>query len=84
MSVGLTPSNAVELNAQLGQLLRRFIETQESVSHWSDWLATVDLKTPPYSFDTAEEGLIKSAVGDLNTALTAIDMTFITRLVGPF
>ena len=84
MAVGLTPVNAADLNTQLGLLLRGFIDTGESVGHWQAWLSSVDLKAEPYLFTPEEEGLIKSAVGDLAIALDAIDMTFITRLVGPF
>lgn len=84
MTVGLTPINAADLNTQLGSLLRQFITIQEGIAHWQDWLLTVDLKVDPYLFTSSEETLIKSAVGDLNASLDTIDMTFITRLVGPF
>ena len=84
MTVGLTPVNAADLNNQLGSILRQFITIKEGVDHWHDWLVPVDLKTDPYLFTIEEETLIKSAIADLDTALDAINMTFITRLVGPF
>ena len=80
--VGMNPTTADEVNWQVGTLLRQFIDHAETVGHYQDWLVGVDLKVAPYNMTPELEGAIKSAVGDLNTALEAIDRTFINRLVG--
>ena len=66
----------------MGTLLRQFIDYAETVGHYQDWLLTIDLKVEPYNMTPELESTIKSAIGDLNTALDAIDTTFINRLVG--
>lgn len=82
MTVGLTPKTADEINYNVGTLLRRFVDDKESVNHMADALAPLDLKAEPYLMSEEDETLIKSAVNGLDTALDAIDMTFINRLVG--
>ena len=79
---GLTPSTAMEINNNVGVILRRFVDDKESVNHLAANLAPLDLKVPPYSMTAEDETLIKSAVNALDTALDDIDMTFIDRLVG--
>jgi hypothetical protein len=54
----------------------------ETINHDREWLASIDLKAPPYELSADDETLIKSAVLDLDEALGAIDMTFIQRLTG--
>jgi hypothetical protein len=79
---GLTPTSAGEINNNVGVILRRFVDDRESVLHLHASLSPLDLKAEPYLMTEEDETLIKSAVGDLNTALQAVDMTFISRLVG--
>ena len=79
---GLTPSTAAEINNNVGVVLRRFVDDRESVLHLQASLAPLDLKAEPYLMTEEDETLIKSAVNGLNTDLQAIDMTFISRLVG--
>lgn len=79
---GLAPRNADEVNNNVGVILRRFVDDKESVTHLADGLSGVDLKAPPYNMDPDDETLIKSAVNDLDTALDAINMQFINKLVG--
>jgi hypothetical protein len=79
---GLTPSTALELNNTVGTILRRFVDDRESVLHLDANLDPLDLTAEPYLMSEEDQTLIKSAVGDLNTALQAVDMTFISRLVG--
>ena len=79
---GLTPSTAAEINNNVGVVLRRFVDDRESVLHLQASLAPLDLKAEPYLMTPEDETLIKSAVNGLNTDLQAIDMTFISRLVG--
>lgn len=80
--VGLAPRDANEVNTQVGVILRQFTDNKESVGHFREWLATCDLKVPPYSMSADDETLIKSAIGDLDTTLDGQDMTFINRLTG--
>jgi hypothetical protein len=79
---GLTPASAGEINNNVGMILRRFVDDRESVLHLAASLAPLDLKAEPYLMTEADEGTIKSAVNGLNTELQAVDMTFISRLVG--
>jgi hypothetical protein len=79
---GLTPNTAQEINNNVGNILRRFVDDRESVLHLHASLEPLDLKAEPYLMSAEDETLIKSAVGDLNTALQAVDLTFISRLVG--
>lgn len=79
---GLTPLTAAEVNNNTGVILRRFVDDRESVQHLQASLAPLDLKVPPYNMEPEDETLIKSAVNQLNTDLQAVDLTFISRLVG--
>lgn len=79
---GLTPTNASDVNTNVGALLRQFSEVKARVGHFQDWLATVDLKAQPYLMTDADETLTKSAIGSLDASLDAVDMTFINRLTG--
>lgn len=81
-TVGLAPKNANEVNTQIGTHLRSFVTVQNTVSQDHDWLLGADLKVDPYFFTADQETLIKSAVAGLDTALAAVDMTFIDRLIG--
>lgn len=80
--VGLTPPTANDINNNVGVILRRFVDDQESVLHLAANLAPLDLQAEPYLMSAEDETLIKSAVNGLNDALQAVDMTFISRLVG--
>lgn len=80
--IGLNPLTADEVNYNVGLMLRQFVDMQETVGHYQDWLAAMDLKAPPYEMDEGLEATIKTAVGGLDAALDALDMTFINRLIG--
>jgi len=80
--IGTQPRNADEVNALVGTHLRGFISSKNAIGQDHDWLITVDLKEAPYYFTQAQEDSIKSGIGDLDTALDAVDMTTISRLVG--
>lgn len=82
MPVGLSPKSADEVNLNVGMLLRTFTDTRAKVKVQADWLAATDLKLDPYLMTAEDETAIKSAVVSLNDALQAIDMTFISRLIG--
>jgi hypothetical protein len=82
MTVGLTPASAGEVNNSVGNILRQFTDIKESVNHLADNLAPLDLQGEPYLMSAEDETLIKSAVNGLDTALDAIDMTFVVRLTG--
>jgi predicted transcriptional regulator len=81
-TVGTAPENATVLNQLVGTHLRTFLSIKNSINQDRDFLAATDLKVAPYYFTTDQETLIKSAVLELDTALDAVDMTFITRLIG--
>jgi hypothetical protein len=81
-TVGLAPLSAQEVNNTVGQHLRGFAAMKVTIGQDRDWLATVNLQAAPYYFSADQETLIKSAVNDLDASLDAIDMTFISRLIG--
>jgi hypothetical protein len=82
LTVGLQPRSADEVNATIGQHLRNFSGIKNTINQDHDFLAATDLKVPPYNFSADQETLIKSAIADLDASLDAVDMTFITRLIG--
>lgn len=82
MPVGLSPINAAELNNSVGQILKSFSSNRALVHQQQSWLAAEDLKVPPYNLTPDDETLIKSAMSVLDTDLQAVDMTFISRLIG--
>jgi len=84
MPVGVSPRSGDEVNTAIGTLLREFTAVKEKVGHNHNWLGGEDLKGPPYNLSADDETLIKSAIADLDTALDALDMTFINRLTGLF
>ena len=79
---GLTPKTADEVHNNVGIILRRYVDCKASVDHLQANLAPLDLTAEPYLMSEADQTLIKSAVNDLDTALDAVDMTFISQLVG--
>lgn len=81
-TVGMTPTNASDVNVAVGNLLRQFTQIKERVGQQNAWLVTVDLKAQPYLMTPEDETLIKSAIADLDVALDAVNMTFISRLTG--
>ena len=81
-TVGTQPESAFAVNQIIGQHLRAFVAAKGSVGQDHDWLGTVFLQEPPYYFTAEQETLIKSAIADLDTALDAIDMTFISQIIG--
>lgn len=80
--VGTQPRSADEVNMLLGTHLRGFVANKNVIGQDEDWLLTVDLKEAPYYFSAEQETLLKSAVHDLDAAYDAIDMTFISQIIG--
>jgi hypothetical protein len=81
-TVGTAPADAYAVNQIIGQHLRTFSQSKLTINQDHSWLSTVDLLAAPYYFTDEQQTLIKSAIADLDTALDAIDMTFISRIVG--
>lgn len=81
-TVGTAPRSADEVNGLVGLHLRDFLRVATIINQDQEWLLPSDLKAAPYYFTAEQETLIKSALGDLDTALDQIDRTFISRLVG--
>ena len=82
MPVGLSPRTADEVNNLIGTHMRQFVDVQSVIGGDQEWLLSADLKVEPYLMSAEDETLIKSAVADLDVALEAVNMTFISRLVG--
>lgn len=81
-TLGTQPKSADEVNALVGVHLRGFCATKVTIGQDADFLGGTDLTAAPYGFSSQQETLIKSAINDLDTALDAVNMTFISRLVG--
>ncbi len=81
---GTNPQTANDVNVVAGGLGRQFVLLQQQVARNQAWLAAHDLKIAPYNMTSADEADVKSAISGLNTALAAIDRTFIDRLTGLF
>jgi len=79
---GLSPQSANDVNQNVGYLLRNFADVRQLVHQQWSWLQAEDLKVPPFDMSADDETLIKSALGPLDTDLQAVDMTFISRLIG--
>lgn len=79
---GLAPGNSYDINFAIGTHLRSFVDIKETITHDYNNLVGIDLKVEPYNMTPEDETLIKSAINGLHTALEAVDMTFINRLVG--
>jgi hypothetical protein len=83
-TIGLDPQTADDVNRQVGTHLRQFVELKETIGHDQDWLLGADLTISPYFFSESQSTDIKTAISQLDTALDAVDMTFINRLTGLF
>jgi len=82
MTVGISPPDATTVNLTIGTLLRQYNTMKETVARYQKWLAANDLKIAPYNMLAADEANLKTAIANLNTALAAIDSTFIDRCTG--
>lgn len=81
---GATPSTADQVNFSVGQHLQQFVTMKDIISHDEASLSGLSLQGAPYNMTAGDETNIKTAISQLNTALQAIDMTFINRLTGLF
>lgn len=80
--IGTNPRNADEVNGLVGTHLRSFLSVRSMIGQDQDFMAAAILTDAPYYFTAEQETEIKSAVAGLNTALQAVDLTFISRVVG--
>lgn len=81
-TIGTNPRNADEVNGLTGTHLRSFLTVRTMIGQDQDFMAAADLKVAPYFFTEEQETDIKTAVAGLDTALQAVDLTFISRVVG--
>lgn len=81
---GLTPGTSDQVNMEIGTHLRAFVDVKNTIFNDQASLAGLQLQQPPYDMSAADETDIKTAINQLNTALQAVDMTFIDRLTGLF
>jgi hypothetical protein len=81
-TIGTQPQSAAEVNMSTGTHLRGFIACKGTIHQDEDFFAATDLKAAPYYFSADQETALKSAISSLDTALQAVDMTFINRIVG--
>lgn len=79
---GVNPLSAADVNNVVGGVCRQFVLFQAELARMQTWMAANNLQSAPYSMTSGDEANIKSAISGLNTALQAIDRTFIDRLTG--
>lgn len=83
-TIGTNPRSADEVNALVGTHLRGFLASKATINQDQNFLLATDLKVAPYYFTADQETDIKTAVSQLDEALDAVDLTFISRIVGMF
>jgi len=83
-TIGTNPKNADEVNSLVGTHLKGFLASRATIEQDQNFMLATDLKAAPYYFTDDQETEIKSAIGALNTSLQAVDLTFISRIVGMF
>lgn len=81
-TIGSNPRSAEEVNGLVGLHLKQFVVAKAVINQDQDFFAATDLKVAPYFFSADQETQIKTAFSQLDTALDAVDMTFINRLIG--
>jgi hypothetical protein len=81
-TIGAQPTSAFEVSSRVGAALRQFLAAQATIAQDQDWLAGADLKAAPYYYTPEQETDTKTAIASLDQALSAIDLTFVNRLVG--
>lgn len=80
--IGTNPKNADEVNGLTGLHLNQFLTLRAGIAQDESFMAAADLTAAPYFFTADQQTQIKTAISGLNTALQAIDLTFISRVVG--
>lgn len=83
-TIGTNPRSADEVNGLIGVHLRGFLASRATINQDASFMAATDLKAAPYYFTADQETQIKSAIADLDANLDAIDLTFVSRIVGMF
>jgi hypothetical protein len=83
-TIGTNPKTADEVNGLVGTHLKGFLASQATIHQDQNFMAATDLKVAPYWFSAEQETDIKSAISTLDTSLQAVDLTFISRIVGMF
>lgn len=83
-TIGTNPRTADEVNGLVGVHLRGFLASRATINQDQNFMLATDLKVAPYYFSSDQETQIKSAIASLDQALDAIDLTFISRIVGMF
>jgi hypothetical protein len=83
-TIGSQPKNAAQVNDTVGLHLRQFLAAKIAINQDQDYFAATDLKAAPYYFTPAQETDLKTAISQLDSALDAIDLTFINRIVGMY
>lgn len=80
--IGGNPRNADEVNGLVSLHLRQFMASKAAINQDQNFFAATDLKAAPYYFTADQETQIKTAFSTLDADLDAVDLTFISRLIG--
>lgn len=81
-TIGTNPKTADEVNGLVGTHLKGFLSSRATISQDQNFMLATDLTAAPYYFSDDQSTQIKTAILQLNDALEAIDLTFISRIVG--
>jgi hypothetical protein len=83
-TIGTNPRNADEVNGLIGTHLKGFLASRVTIEQDENFLVATELTAAPYYFTSDQETQLKTAIAGLNTSLQAVDLTFISRIVGMF
>ena len=83
-TIGTNPRSADEVNNLVGVHLRGFLASRATINQDQNFMAATALTAAPYYFTPEQETEIKTAISQLDAALDAVDLTFISRVVGMF
>lgn len=81
-AIGTLPAGNNDVNLAIGGLCRQFLLFKDSVHRAQKTFAALDLTLAPYTFDATGNSNLKSALNGLDTAMQAVDTTFIDRVAG--
>jgi hypothetical protein len=82
LTIGTNAQTNNDINLAVGGTCRQFLLFKAQVARLQATLAGLTLTTAPFTFSANDEAVLKSAINGLNTALVAIDVTFINECAG--
>lgn len=79
-----SPGSVSDVQNSLIPALRSFILIKDQIARAKNWLDHEDLTQAPISMDPDYQAQLSAAIGDLNTALQAVDLSRVVKVTGLF